>query len=142
MIPGMSPWLLVAVAAIAGILVFVGSSRVAGGLLLLGAVVVAIGISGVSADLPSSPLSGHPSASARGDAPWVLRATLDASAPSSLPGQLTKRWVDVPGVGSAHPDARGRIVVRGEPGSGVVQMNAVKVALNQMPHVESVERLR
>ncbi|TCJ30742.1 hypothetical protein [Nocardioides jejuensis] len=138
----MSPWLLVAVVAVTGLLVFVWSSRVAGGALLLGAVVVAIGASGVSTDLPSSPVGGHPSASTKGDAPWVLRVTLDASAPRSLPDQLTKRWVDVPSVGSAHPDAQGRIVVRGEPGSNVVEMNAVKVALGAMPHVESVERIR
>ncbi|MDO7869601.1 hypothetical protein [Nocardioides jiangxiensis] len=138
----MSPWLLVAVAAVVGGLVFLWSSRVAGAALLLGAVVVAAGAAGVDPGLPSPPAGGSPAASAHGDSPWVLRVTLDASAPPALPGQVTQRWVDVPGVGTVHPDRRGRIVVRGEQGSNTFEMNAVKLALGRMPHVASVERIR
>jgi hypothetical protein len=72
----------------------------------------------------------------------VLRVTLDESAPAALPERLSQRWVDVPDVGSARPDAQGRIIVRGEPDSGYAQMNAVKLALRGLPHVESVERIR
>lgn len=131
------PWVLVLVAAAVGLLVVLRGSKIAGAALLLGAALVAVGTAHVS--LPSH------SDRTRADhdrGPWVLRVTLDETAPAALPRQLSQRWVDVPSVGSARPDARGRIIVRGTPGAGYVQMNAVKLALRDMPHVESVERLR
>lgn len=133
------PWFLALVAAVAGVLVVLRGSRIVGGALLAGAALVAMGIAEV--DLPSRP--GTASASGGHDRdPWVLRVTLDQAAPATLPATLSERWVDVPNVGTARPDAQGRVVVRGEPDSGYVEMNAVKLALRELPHVESVERIR
>lgn len=134
------PWFLVLVAAAAGVLVVLRGSRIAGGALLVGAAVVAVGIAGVS--LPArTGAAGGEQGGEPGRGPWVLRVTLDDSAPAGLPAQLSERWVDVASVGSVRPDARGRIIVRGEPRAGYVQMNAVKLALRDLPHVESVERI-
>lgn len=134
--PMSGPWFLVLVAAAVGVLVALRGSKIAGGALLVGAALVAVGIAGVS--LPSRDDDGVRDHD-RG--PWVLRVTLDETAPAALPQQLSARWVDVPSVGSVRPDAQGRIVVRGEPDAGYVQMNAVKLALRDLPHVESVERI-
>lgn len=130
------PWFLVLVAAAAGVLVVLRSSRIAGGALLVGAAIVAVGIAGVSLPARTDSAVGE-----HGRGPWVLRVTLDESAPAALPAQLSERWVDVASVGSVRPDARGRIIVRGEPRAGYVEMNAVKLALRDLPHVESVERI-
>jgi hypothetical protein len=136
------PWFLVLVAAAAGAVVVLRGSRIAGGALLVGAALVAAGAAHLS--LPARPAheaGGHDVGAAARD-PWVLRVTLDQTAPAALPERLSERWVDVPNVGSARPDARGRIIVRGEPDAGYVQMNAVRVALRALPHVASVERIR
>jgi hypothetical protein len=130
------PSFLVLVAAATGLLVLVRGSRIAGGALLVGAALVALGVAHVT--LPSRPGSSDHDHH-RG--PWVLRVTLDQSAPAALPRRLSARWVDVPNVGSVHPDAQGRLIVRGEPDAGYVQMNAVKLALRDLPHVASVERV-
>lgn len=134
------PWFLVLLAAAAGGLVLLRGSRIVGGALLVGAVLVALGIADVSLPSSSSPASGaHDRTQDRG--PWVLRVTLDETAPPALSGRLADRWVDLPGVGSARADSRGRIVVRGERDAGYVQMSAVKRALAEVPHVASVERV-
>lgn len=135
------PWFLVLVAAGAGVLVGLRGSRIAGGALLVGAALVALGVAHVS--LPSRAGSGaDPAAGNRDDQPWVLRVTFDETAPARLPERLSARWVDVPSVGSARPDGQGRVIVRGKPDAGYVQMNAVKLTLRDLPHVKSVERIR
>ena len=134
------PWFLVLLAAAAGGLVLLRGSRFVGGALLVGAALVALGVADVSLPSTSAPTAGdHDRAHGRG--PWVLRVTLDETAPGALSGQLSDRWVDLPGVGSARADGQGRIVLRGERDAGYVQMSAVKRALAEVPHVASVERI-
>src|SRR5690242_3421798 len=107
---GMSgPGFFAAIAALTGAIVLWRGSRIAGAMLLAGALVVLLGIAGVS--LPSRPGGGDSAGGHRDKEVWVLRVTLDGSAPAGLPHRLSERWVDVPSVGSARPAGPGQIVV-------------------------------
>lgn len=128
-------WFLVLVAAGVGALVAWRSSRVAGGALVVGAFVVALGLADVS--LPSREESVAATDDERAAA-WILRVDLTVK-PGRLPVAVTDRWVDLPAVDSARPDGEGSFLVYGEPDSNEVERRAVEAALAGNRYVTSVE---
>jgi hypothetical protein len=138
MMPVMSfGWFLVVLIAGIGAIVAWRGSRIAGGALVVGAVVAALGLADVSASLPSRDKPAA-AASEKSQPAWVLRVTLTVEV-GRLPDALTGRWAQLPGVGTARPDGKGAILLRGEPDSNVVERRAVEAALSGNRFVTSVE---
>lgn len=129
-------WFLVVLAAGIGAFVTWRRSRIAGGALLVGALVVAIGLADVS--LPSSRDSSVAATDDERSAAWVLRVELTVK-PSRLPSGVSDRWVDLPAVDSARPDGKGAFLVYGEPDSNDVERRAVEATLSGNRFVSSVE---
>lgn len=128
-------WFLVAVVACIGAFVAWRGSRIAGGALLVGALVVALGTAGVT--LPQRDPAVAADERER-DAAWVLRVELSVK-PARLPSGVTDRWVGLPAVASVRPDDTGGLLVHGEPDSNVVERRAVEAALSGNRFVTSVE---
>lgn len=129
-------WFLVVLAAAIGAFVAWRRSRVAGGALIVGACVVAIGLGGVS--MPTARDASVAATDDERSAAWILRVELTVKA-DRLPSGVTDRWVDLPAVDSARPDGKGTFLVYGEPDSNDVERRAVQATLSGNRFVTSVE---
>lgn len=135
-------WVLVCVAAVIGAGFFWRGPKLVGIALLVGALVLAVGLTDVASrvdglrdrDTGTSAADVH-------EGPWVLRVHLKAGVPEGRVSKLTTGWLDLPGIGTAKAQADGTVLIQGEPRSGLVEMHAVKTALRANPLVASVERV-
>ncbi len=135
-------WVLVSIAAVIGAGFFWRGSKFVGAALLVGALVLAVGLTDVAARLDGvRDRDGGTSAADVHEGPWQLRVHLKAGVPDGRVSRLTTGWLELPGIGTAQAQADGTVLIQGEPRSGLMEMHAVKTALKANPLVASVERV-
>lgn len=138
---------VIAVLLAIGAFVLWRGSKVVGGVLLASGVVLAgvVLAEGRSVDVDvRTPSLGDVSAKVdlETEASFVVRAGLVDGTTTAQVDRLERAWADLPGVLVARGDRRIGIVLYGEPGADVAELDEVLTTLRDDRHVDDVRRVR